>query len=62
MPIRVEIGPRDVRCKQFVVAVRDMGGVKETVANENTVEKIKELLEEMHTRLFERFVHSSQCT
>ena len=54
VPIRVEIGPRDVKDKSFIAVVRDMRGVRQTIANGNAVEKIRELLEEMHTRMFER--------
>ena len=54
VPIRVEIGPRDVKNHQFVAVVRDTSGTKETIPNDQAVQKIREMLEAMHQRLFDR--------
>jgi len=54
VPIRVEIGPRDVKENNFIAVVRDMKGVRQTISIGNAVEKIRELMEEMHIRMFER--------
>ncbi|XP_023226896.1 bifunctional glutamate/proline--tRNA ligase-like [Centruroides sculpturatus] len=53
VPIRIELGPRDVKQKQFVAVCRNTGD-KITVSLENAVDKIKSLLEEIQSDLFNR--------
>ena len=53
VPIRVEIGPRDVERAQFVAVCRDTGD-KSTFPAEGAVEVLKGLLEGIQRRLFEK--------
>ncbi len=53
VPLRIEIGPRDVRAEQVTVARRDTGE-KIAVKLSELEEKIRDELEEMQKRLFER--------
>lgn len=43
-----------MRNNQLVVVARDSGGVKEMVPLAQAVEKVKEMLEALHQRLFDR--------
>lgn len=52
VPLRVEIGPRDVKSDQFVAVPRDGG--KETVSNAQAVERVRKLLDELQQRLFDK--------
>ena len=54
VPIRVEIGPRDLLSKQFVAVARDNTQNKLTINMAGADQKIKELLETIHTRMFQR--------
>ncbi len=51
VPLRIEIGPRDIKNSQVIIVRRDTGG-KESVARENTTERIGHLLEEIQQNLF----------
>lgn len=53
IPVRIEIGPRDVKSNS-VVAVRRDTGEKITLPAENLKEKIDQLLEEIQSNLFKR--------
>ena len=53
VPLRVEIGPRDVKSCQFV-AVPRVGGEKTTIANSQAVERVKGMLEQLQQFLFDR--------
>ena len=53
VPIRVELGPRDLKQGQLVVVRRDTGE-KLTLKNDNAASQIKDLLEKIQTNLFER--------
>ena len=53
VPLRVEIGPRDVKSCQFV-AVPRVGGEKTTIANSQAVERVKGMLEQLQLFLFDR--------
>ncbi|KAL5008454.1 hypothetical protein ScPMuIL_014035 [Solemya velum] len=53
VPLRVELGPRDLKQNQFVAVRRDTGE-KLTMKNEGCSEKIKELLDKIQTNLFEK--------
>jgi len=43
-----------VKENNFIAVVRDMKGVRQTISIGNAVEKIRELMEKMHIRMFER--------
>ena len=53
VPIRVEIGPREVKSDQFVAVPRD-GGKKETISNTQAVERVRKMLDELQHRLFDK--------
>eukprot|EP00245_Coleochaete_scutata_P004797 TRINITY_DN17796_c0_g1_i1.p1 TRINITY_DN17796_c0_g1~~TRINITY_DN17796_c0_g1_i1.p1 ORF type:complete len:545 (-),score=127.98 TRINITY_DN17796_c0_g1_i1:357-1991(-) len=53
VPVRVEIGPRDMAANQVVLVRRDTGA-KETCSNDRLVERLAELLEEIQKGLLER--------
>ena len=53
VPLRVEIGPRDVKNGQFVGMLR-VGGEKTTIANSQAVERVKGMLEQLQLFLFDR--------
>jgi prolyl-tRNA synthetase len=53
VPLRIEIGPKDVRKKQVVVARRD-SFEKKVVKDKELVKKIRLLLEEVQKNLFKR--------
>ncbi|XP_053376330.1 bifunctional glutamate/proline--tRNA ligase-like [Mercenaria mercenaria] len=53
VPLRVELGPRDLKQNQMVVVRRDTGE-KLTLKNENIVQQIKDLLENIQTSLFNK--------
>jgi prolyl-tRNA synthetase len=52
VPVRVEVGPRDLENGQAVLVRRDTGE-KETVELENISERIEKLLEEIHQNMFD---------
>ncbi|MBD3164710.1 proline--tRNA ligase [Candidatus Woesearchaeota archaeon] len=53
VPLRLEIGPKDIEKKQVVVVRRDTGK-KEFVKRKELKEKVKELLEDIQNSLFEK--------
>ncbi len=61
VPVRIEIGPKDVKNKQVVLARRDTGK-KENVKLDNLKKRFNELLEEIQNNLLEkakRFLQSN---
>ena len=53
VPIRLEVGPKDIEKNQVVLARRDTGE-KEIVSIDNLETRIKELLEEIQANLLQR--------
>ncbi|XP_038616889.1 bifunctional glutamate/proline--tRNA ligase [Tachyglossus aculeatus] len=53
VPIRLEVGPRDMKNCQFVAVRRDTGD-KITIAENEAEAKLKTILEEIHVNLFNR--------
>ncbi|XP_039913332.1 bifunctional glutamate/proline--tRNA ligase isoform X6 [Hirundo rustica] len=53
VPIRVEVGPRDMKSQQFVAVRRDTGQ-KLTLSEHEAEEKLKQILEEIHANLYSR--------
>ncbi|KAM8945260.1 bifunctional glutamate/proline--tRNA ligase isoform 2-T2 [Pelodytes ibericus] len=53
VPIRLEVGPRDVKNSQFVAVRRDTGE-KLTISEDQTENKLKGILEEIHSNLYNR--------
>ena len=53
VPLRLEIGPRDLEKNQVVIA-RRVDGKKEIVANENIVEEVGRLLKEAHNEMYNK--------
>jgi prolyl-tRNA synthetase len=53
VPLRIEIGPKDVKTRQMVIARRDTGE-KITVKERDFVEKVNLLLEEIQKNLYKR--------
>lgn len=53
VPLRLEIGPRDVKQQQFVAVRRDTGE-KETINEDRLVKAVSDLLENVHKCLYER--------
>jgi prolyl-tRNA synthetase len=53
VPLRIELGPRDLKQNQMVVVRRDTGE-KLTLKNENILQQIKDLLEKMQQSLFDK--------
>jgi prolyl-tRNA synthetase len=53
VPVRVEMGPRDIENGQVTIARRDTGE-KETVPTDRAAERIRTLLQEIQKNLFER--------
>ncbi len=53
VPLRIEIGPKDIEKKQVVLVRRDTGK-KEFIKREELKEKVKELLIEIQNNLFEK--------
>ncbi len=52
VPVRVEIGPRDIEADQVTLAER-IGGTKETVATDAAISRMPALLEDLQRRLFD---------
>jgi len=52
MPIRIELGPRDIENGQVVISRRDVEG-KENVKFEDLNVRVEEILDEMHNNLLE---------
>jgi prolyl-tRNA synthetase len=53
VPLRVEIGPRDLKNNAATIARRDSKS-KETVPLDNIVEEVKKRFEDIHSNLFEK--------
>ncbi|XP_036133398.1 bifunctional glutamate/proline--tRNA ligase isoform X2 [Molossus molossus] len=53
VPIRLEVGPRDMKSSQFVAVRRDTGE-KLTVAEHEAETKLRALLEDIHANLFSK--------
>ncbi|XP_071491783.1 bifunctional glutamate/proline--tRNA ligase-like [Diadema antillarum] len=53
VPIRVEVGPRDISKQEFVAVRRDTGA-KSTMKEAEVVDRIKESLEQIHNDMFAR--------
>ncbi|MEM2017899.1 MAG: proline--tRNA ligase [Candidatus Pacearchaeota archaeon] len=53
VPLRIEIGPKDLKAKQVVLARRD-SGKKEVVKRNKLKKKISEVLEDIHNSLYEK--------
>ena len=53
VPIRIELGPRDLKQGQLVVVRRDIGE-KLTLKNENVAQQMKDLLQKIQSNLFDR--------
>jgi len=54
VPLRIEIGPRDIRAKQFVAVRRDTGEKKIIKISKNMEKHISEILEEIQSNLYRR--------
>ncbi|XP_054484587.2 bifunctional glutamate/proline--tRNA ligase isoform X4 [Agelaius phoeniceus] len=53
VPVRVEVGPRDMKSQQFVAVRRDTGQ-KLTLSEHEAEEKLEQILEEIHANLYSR--------
>ncbi|TRZ10646.1 hypothetical protein HGM15179_016462 [Zosterops borbonicus] len=53
VPVRVEVGPRDMKSQQFVAVRRDTGQ-KLTLSEHEAEEKLKQMLEDIHANLYSR--------
>ncbi|XP_030051879.1 bifunctional glutamate/proline--tRNA ligase isoform X4 [Microcaecilia unicolor] len=53
VPIRLEVGPRDMKNSQFVAVRRDTGE-KLTIAENEAEDKLRDLLEGIHSNLYNR--------
>jgi prolyl-tRNA synthetase len=53
VPIRVEIGPKDVKNKQVVLVRRDTNK-KEIVKVDNIISKLKEMIDDIHKSMFNK--------
>uniref|UniRef100_A0A7M4FRC5 Bifunctional glutamate/proline--tRNA ligase n=1 Tax=Crocodylus porosus TaxID=8502 RepID=A0A7M4FRC5_CROPO len=53
VPIRLEVGPRDMKNHQFVAVRRDTGQ-KLTLAEDEAEDKLSQILEEIHANLYNR--------
>ncbi|XP_075451697.1 bifunctional glutamate/proline--tRNA ligase isoform X1 [Ascaphus truei] len=53
VPIRLEVGPRDMKNNQFVAVKRDTGE-KLTFPEDQAEKKLKDILEEIHAHLFSK--------
>nr|XP_033793348.1 bifunctional glutamate/proline--tRNA ligase isoform X2 [Geotrypetes seraphini] len=53
VPVRLEVGPRDMKNSQFVAVRRDTGE-KLTIAENEAEDKLRDLLETIHSNLYNR--------
>lgn len=62
MPIRLEVGPKDLKQNQFVAVRRDTGE-KIVIPDGDLEKKIANLLEEIQDNLFKRYtlVYTEDC-
>lgn len=56
VPLRVEVGPRDIENKQVVVAKRN-DGTKQVVPMDNMVETVNKLLKTIHQEMYDKAYH-----
>ena len=66
VPLRVEVGPRDIEKGQVIIAKRN-DGVKEVVHNEQMLDKIKELMKRIHEEMYQKACryladHVTECS
>ena len=54
VPLRVELGPRDIKQNQMVIVRRDTGE-KLTVKNDGIVKQVKDLLDQVQADMFKRW-------
>ena len=59
VPIRVEIGPKDIKNNSAIIVRRD-NGIKESIAFSNLAKRIKQQLESIRESLFEKAKKSMQ--
>ena len=60
VPIRLEIGPKDIEKNQVVLARRDTGE-KEVVAMDNLQTRVQQLLEEIQSNLLKKAQQRRDC-
>ncbi|XP_005151940.2 bifunctional glutamate/proline--tRNA ligase isoform X2 [Melopsittacus undulatus] len=53
VPVRIEVGPRDMKSQQFVAVRRDTGQ-KLTLSEHEAEDRLKQILEDIHVNLFNR--------
>ena len=53
VPLRIELGPKDVAASSAVLVRRDTGA-KETVATSDLAKRVPQLLDEIHQSLYDR--------
>ncbi|KAH3856985.1 hypothetical protein DPMN_099582 [Dreissena polymorpha] len=53
VPLRVELGPRDIKQNQIVIVRRDTGE-KLTIKNDGIVKQVKDLLDQVQADMFKR--------
>ncbi|XP_054248728.1 bifunctional glutamate/proline--tRNA ligase [Indicator indicator] len=53
VPVRIEVGPRDMKSQQFVAVRRDTGQ-KLTFSEHEAEDRLKQILEEIHANLYKR--------
>lgn len=57
VPIRVEIGPKDCEKSQLTVVIRH-NGVKSTIPVADCVDRLRNILEEIHNELYKKYVNT----
>lgn len=55
VPVRLEVGPKDLAQNKFVTVRRDTGA-KQTFEENGAVESIKKLLVDIHDNLYSRYL------
>lgn len=55
MPVRIEVGPRDIKQGQYVTVRRDTGD-KGTHKWNSAVQDMKKLLDDVHDAMFAKYV------
>jgi len=54
VPVRIEIGPRDVEKGEFVAVRRDTS-VKTTLKIDTAIESVTELLDDIHDNMYQKY-------
>ncbi|MDD6255980.1 proline--tRNA ligase [Methanobrevibacter boviskoreani] len=54
IPLRIELGPRDLKANKIVVVRRDNGEKSELTIDDNLVSSIKDLLNDIHDNLYKK--------